>query len=59
MAVDFALFLNQSQTSVVDPSTRKSLFASDAFSTMFENVARFYRIPGNELPGGRYFLNNQ
>lgn len=59
MAFDFVLFLNQFETPFVDPEAQKAIFTSDAFTELFESIARFYRIPGNELPGGKYYLNNQ
>jgi multiple sugar transport system substrate-binding protein len=59
MAFEFGLMLNQLEAPSQDPVTGKALFLQDNFRKAFENEIRFYQIPGNGLPGGRYYLDNQ
>ncbi|WP_218092033.1 extracellular solute-binding protein [Paenibacillus solanacearum] len=59
MAFDFGLMLNQLESPTQDPATGKALFMTEPIKKAFENQARFYKIPGNELPGNRYYLDNQ
>lgn len=59
MAFEFGLMLNQLGAPSQDPVTGKALFLEDSFRKVFETEARFYGIPGNELPGNRFYLNNQ
>lgn len=58
-AFQHALFLNQYSAQHIDPETNKADFTSENFTKAFENMARFYRIPGNELPNHRFSLSNQ
>lgn len=59
IAFDFGLMLNQYEAPLQDLTTGKSLFLQDNFQRAFQNLVRFYQIPGNEVPGGKYFLDNQ
>jgi multiple sugar transport system substrate-binding protein len=58
-AFQHMLFLNQLSAPHLDPKTNKAMFLQNNFIQAFENMARFYKIPGNELPGNKFFLNNQ
>ncbi|MDF2721303.1 MAG: transporter substrate-binding protein [Paenibacillus sp.] len=44
----FSLLLNQRALPVIDAQTSKAAFTSTPFAQLFENMARFYKIPGNE-----------
>lgn len=59
MAFQHLMFLNQLSAPHLDPKTNKAMFLQNNFVQAFENLARFYKIPGNELPGNKFFLNNQ
>ncbi|MDF2723061.1 MAG: hypothetical protein K0Q59_2736 [Paenibacillus sp.] len=41
---------NQLSAAYFDPKTHKSKFLEDNFIKAFENMARFFKIPGNEPP---------
>lgn len=41
---------NQLSAPYFDPKTHMPMFLKDNFMKAFENLARFYQIPGNELP---------
>ena len=58
-AFQHMMFLNQYSAPHLDPKTNKALFMEDNFIRAFENMARFYRIPGNELPNNKFALSNQ
>jgi multiple sugar transport system substrate-binding protein len=58
-AFQHMMFLNQLSAPHLDPKTYKPLFTEDNFVRAFENMARFYRIPGNELPNNKFALSNQ
>lgn len=45
---------NQMSAPYFDPESHKALFTDDVFTRVFENVARFFEIPGMELPNNRY-----
>ncbi|MDF2721905.1 MAG: extracellular solute-binding protein family 1 [Paenibacillus sp.] len=48
---------NQLSALYFDPATNKSLVAtSDGVKRVYENAARFWKIPGNEPPGNKYDL---
>jgi multiple sugar transport system substrate-binding protein len=45
---------NQQSVSFFDASGQKAVFTNDRFADVFRNIARFYKIPGMELPGHKY-----
>ncbi|MFC3772488.1 ABC transporter substrate-binding protein [Paenibacillus sp. GCM10012303] len=45
-----AMGTNQLSAPYFDPKTHKSKFLEDSFVKAFDNMARFYKIPGNEPP---------
>ncbi|MDF2721183.1 MAG: hypothetical protein K0Q59_858 [Paenibacillus sp.] len=53
------LRLNQSSAAIVDTKTNKSVFTEDKYKREFENLLRFYKIPGNGLPGKAFNLQEQ
>ncbi|RKN82001.1 ABC transporter substrate-binding protein [Paenibacillus ginsengarvi] len=59
MAFQHLMFLNQLSAPHLDAKTYKAMFLENNFVRAFENMARFYKIPGNELPGNTFYLNNQ
>ncbi|MEF3310497.1 extracellular solute-binding protein [Paenibacillus sp. GYB004] len=59
MAFQHVLFLNQLSAPHVDKKTNKAAFLQDGFVRSFENLARFYRIQGNELPNNKFALGSQ
>jgi ABC-type glycerol-3-phosphate transport system substrate-binding protein len=59
MAFDFGLMLNQFEAPLQDSTTGKALFLEENFKKAFQNQVRFYQITGNEVPGSKYFLDNQ
>lgn len=59
MAFQHLMFLNQLSAPHLDPKTNKAMFLENNFVRAFENMARFYKIPGNELPGNSFFLSTQ
>jgi multiple sugar transport system substrate-binding protein len=59
MAFQHMMLLNQLSAPHIDSTTFKSLFTENRFIQAFENMARFYKIPGNELPSNTFYLDNQ
>ncbi|TNJ63997.1 extracellular solute-binding protein [Paenibacillus hemerocallicola] len=59
IAFQHLMFLNQLSAPHVDGTTNKALFTADKFVRSFENLARFYKIPGNELPNNKFNLGTQ
>lgn len=59
MAFQHLMFLNQLSAPHLDPKTNKAMFLENNFVRAFENMARFYRIPGNGLPGNKFLLATQ
>ncbi|MDF2722507.1 MAG: family 1 extracellular solute-binding protein [Paenibacillus sp.] len=43
------MMLNPLSVPFADPKTHKSLLTSDAFTHVFSTIARFFKIPGNDL----------
>lgn len=58
-AFQHMMFLNQYSAPHLDPKTNKALFTQDNFVRAFENMARFYKIPGNGLPNHTFSLPDQ
>ncbi|MDF2661295.1 MAG: extracellular solute-binding protein family 1 [Paenibacillus sp.] len=56
IAFGFASVIRSNQLSApyFDPKTNKAMFTADAFVQSFTNIARFYKIPGMELPNNKY-----
>lgn len=52
-------YLNQYSAPHLDPKTNKAMFMQDDFVRAFENMARFYKIPGNGLPNHTFSLPDQ
>jgi multiple sugar transport system substrate-binding protein len=48
------MIMNPLSAGVTDAKAKKSLIAGDAFSRVFDNIARFYKISGNGLPDNKY-----
>ncbi|TNJ61995.1 extracellular solute-binding protein [Paenibacillus hemerocallicola] len=59
MAFEHIMMLNQLGAAHIDLSTNKSLFTADNFKKAFENLVRFYQIPGNGMPGNKFFFANE
>ncbi|UQZ82636.1 Bacterial extracellular solute-binding protein [Paenibacillus konkukensis] len=59
MSVQHLMQLNQLSAPHIDPATSKAAYTSDAFRQAFENLARFYKIPGNGLLDHKYNLVSQ
>lgn len=59
IAFQHLMFLNQLSAPHVDGKTNKALLTGDKFARAFENLARFYKIPGNELPKNTFTLGTQ
>jgi multiple sugar transport system substrate-binding protein len=59
MAFQHMLFLNQYSAEFVDPKTKKSRMTEEPFKKAILNYARFYQIPGNELPNNKFTLTTQ
>lgn len=58
MAFNYMLFLNQLSVPHFVPGTHDPAFTTDEFTKVFENFARFFRIPGNEMTNGKYSLSD-
>lgn len=56
MAFDHVMGLNQLSVPYFDDKTFKSKFQEDAFKRLFDNAARFMKIPGNEPADNKYSL---
>ncbi|TMV45650.1 extracellular solute-binding protein [Paenibacillus mesophilus] len=56
IAFGFASVIRSNQLSApyFDPKTNKAMFTDDRFVQSFANIARFYKIPGMELPNNKY-----
>lgn len=56
IVIGFAHVIRSNQLSApyFDPKTNKALFTDDRFVQSFTNIARFYKIPGMELPNNKY-----
>lgn len=59
IAFQHMMFLNQLSAPHLDPVTNKALFMEDRFIQAFENLARFYKITGNELTNNKFSLPDQ
>lgn len=59
MAYQHMMFLNQISAEPIDSKTLKSKFTDESMKRIFENYARFYKIPGNELPKNKFLLAGQ
>lgn len=59
MSFNHLMLMNQSGAVSIDPKTNKANFTSDTFRQAFENLARFYQIPGNGVPNNKYALASQ
>jgi multiple sugar transport system substrate-binding protein len=58
-AFQHLMFLNQLSAPHLDSKTFKALYTADNFKRAFENYARFYKIPGNDLPKNKFTLGGQ
>lgn len=56
MAFDHMMGLNQLEAAYYDPATFKAKYTDDTFKKVFENAARFWKLPGNEPPSSKYSL---
>ncbi|MBD2862865.1 ABC transporter substrate-binding protein [Paenibacillus oceani] len=59
IAFQHLMFLNQLSAPHLDPVTNKARFTDADFTRAFENMARFYRIPGNGLTKNTFSLPEQ
>jgi multiple sugar transport system substrate-binding protein len=59
IAFQHLMFLNQLSAPHLDPATNKARFTDAGFIRAFENMARFYRIPGNGLTKNAFSLPEQ
>ncbi|CAG7617936.1 ABC transporter substrate-binding protein [Paenibacillus allorhizosphaerae] len=59
MSFNHMMLMNQSGAISVDPKTNKANFTNETFKQAFENLARFYQIPGNGVPNNKYALAGQ
>jgi multiple sugar transport system substrate-binding protein len=59
MAFQHLMFLNQNSAEFVDLKTNKSRMTEESFKKTLLNYARFYQIPGNELPKNKFTLASQ
>ncbi|CAG7595989.1 hypothetical protein PAESOLCIP111_00064 [Paenibacillus solanacearum] len=59
MSFQHLLLLDQNSVNPLDPKTFKTNITSEEFKKSFENLARFFKIPGNEVPGTKYALATQ
>jgi len=59
MSVQHLMQLNQLSAPHIDSKTSKAVFTGDAFRQAFQNLSRFYQIPGNGLIDGKYSLASQ
>jgi multiple sugar transport system substrate-binding protein len=56
MAFDHMMGLNQLGASYYDPKTFKATYSDDLFKKVFDNAARFWKLPGNEPTANKYSL---
>lgn len=56
MAFDHIMGLNQLSAPYFDSKTFKAKFTDDSMKRLFDNAARFMKIPGNEPPEQKYAL---
>ncbi|MDF2722384.1 MAG: hypothetical protein K0Q59_2059 [Paenibacillus sp.] len=56
LAFEHLMGRNQLSAPYFDTKTFKAVFAEPNFVRSFENLARFYKINGNELPDNKYSL---
>ncbi|MFE5321384.1 ABC transporter substrate-binding protein [Paenibacillus sp. NPDC056579] len=59
MSFQHLLYMNQHSAANVDAKTNKVVMTDENFRKAFLNLARFYQIPGNELPDNKYALASQ
>lgn len=59
MSFQHLLYLNQYSAEFVDLKTNKVKMADEDFKKAVQNLARFFQIPGNELPNNKYALASQ
>ncbi|TVY07073.1 ABC transporter substrate-binding protein [Paenibacillus cremeus] len=59
MSVQHLMLLNQLSAPHLEAKTYKNQFTTDVFRQAFENLARFYTIPGNGLVNNKYSKASQ
>lgn len=59
MSFQHMMYLNQHSAAFTDDKAGKALMTDENFKKAFENLARFYKIPGNEPPNNKYTLASQ
>ncbi|WP_028548494.1 ABC transporter substrate-binding protein [Paenibacillus sp. UNC451MF] len=59
MSFQHLMLLDQNSFNPLDPKTFKPRITEDGFKQSFENLARFFKIPGNEVEGDKYTLASQ
>lgn len=59
MSFQHLMYMNQYSAAYVDDDAKKAIMTAEGFEKAFLNLARFYQIPGNGLPGNKYTLASQ